>query len=69
VFDHGINLGTIPIAYHIGGVADFNGDGKADLVLENTATGSRAIWFLNNGVYSSSGNLTATPTNWRIVDH
>jgi hypothetical protein len=52
-------LGTVHVIYHIAGVADFNGDGKADLVWENTATGTRAIWFLNNGVYSSAGTSPA----------
>jgi len=69
VLDHGISLGTVPIIYHIAGVADFNGDGKADLVWENTATGSHAIWFLNNGVFSSSGTLPSVPTTWHIVNH
>jgi 5-methyltetrahydrofolate--homocysteine methyltransferase len=33
--------------WRIAGVGDFNGDGKGDLVWQNTATGQRSIWFLD----------------------
>ena len=49
-------------------VKDFNGNGYDDLVLENTATGERLIWLLNNGAYSST--LSTLPTaapSWHIV--
>jgi FG-GAP repeat len=42
----------LPLTWHIAGAGDFNRDGKADLVWENTTTGQRAIWFLKNGVIS-----------------
>ena len=44
-------------------------DGYADLVLENTSTGQRAIWFIKNGVYSSSFYLPTVPVVWKIEDH
>jgi hypothetical protein len=46
---------------------DFNGDGYADLVCENTSTGQRGIWLLKNGVYSSSINLPTVPVQWHIA--
>ena len=46
---------------------DFNGDGQADLVLENTVTGQRAIWLLKNGLYSSGYYLPSAPTQWHIA--
>jgi hypothetical protein len=46
---------------------DFNGDGYADLVWENTTTGGRVIWLLVNGVYSSAINLPTVPPNWHIA--
>jgi kumamolisin len=46
---------------------DFNGDGFADLVLENITTGERAIWFLQNGVFSSSTYLPTVPVQWHIA--
>jgi hypothetical protein len=39
----------MPRARHIAGVGDFNGDGYADLVWENTINGGHSIWFLKNG--------------------
>ena len=48
---------------------DFNGDGYADLVWENTTTGQRVIWLLKNGVHSSSINLPTVSPAWHIVDH
>jgi hypothetical protein len=46
---------------------DFNGDGFADLVWDNTSTGQLAIWLLKNGVYSSESNLPATSPSWHIA--
>jgi FG-GAP repeat len=56
-----LTLPTIPIAWRIAGVGDFNGDGNADLVWENTVTGQRAIWLLKNGVFSSGTNSPTVP--------
>src|ERR1700722_2198881 len=46
---------------------DFNGDGFADLVWDNTSTGQLAIWFLKNGVFSSESNLPPTSLSWHIA--
>jgi hypothetical protein len=46
---------------------DFNGDGNADLVWEDTITGQRAIWLLKNGVFSGAINLPTVPVQWHIV--
>jgi hypothetical protein len=46
---------------------DFNGDGYADLVFENTASGGRVIWFLVNGVYTSSISLATVSPTWHIA--
>jgi hypothetical protein len=50
-------------------VSDFNGDGNADLVLENTKTGQRCIWFLKNGAVSSGTYLPTVDVQWHIADH
>jgi AMMECR1 domain-containing protein len=46
---------------------DFSGAGYADLVWENNSTGQRAIWFLKNGVFSSSIYLPTVPVEWHIA--
>jgi hypothetical protein len=62
-----INLHTVANAWNIAGAGDFNRDGFADLVWENSSTGQRAIWFLKNGVLSSSIYLPTVALDWRIV--
>lgn len=46
---------------------DFNGDGSADLVLENSVTGHRMVWLLRNGVHFSSFALPTIPPAWHIA--
>jgi hypothetical protein len=53
--------------WHVVGAGDFTGDGKADLVLENTATGVRVIWILDNGNFDHTVNLGTVPSSWHIV--
>jgi hypothetical protein len=59
----------MPLTWQIAGVGDFNGDGFADLVWQNTSTGQVAIWFLKNGVISSGLYLPTMPLTWQIEDH
>jgi predicted alpha-1,2-mannosidase len=49
------------------GAADFNGDGKPDLIWQNTASGQRAIWLMNGTTYLSSVSLGTVATDWDIV--
>src|SRR3984893_14097623 len=59
--------GTPPPGGPPGIAKDFNGDGFADLVFENTATGQRAIWFLNHGFYQGSTYLPTADPSWHIA--
>jgi hypothetical protein len=54
---------------HIAGAADFDGDGQADLIWENTTTGERVIRFLKAGILSGIFSLPTEPTSWHIVNH
>ena len=62
-------IGTIggPLVQGSGVPRDFNNDSSADLVWEDTVTGQRAIWLLNNGVYSSSIALPSIDPHWHIA--
>ncbi len=62
-------LPTVSTQWHIAGAGDFFATGKAGLVWENTATGQRAIWSLQNGALQSSSLLSTVSTDWKIVDH
>ena len=46
---------------------DFNGDGKPDLVWQNTVTGDRYLWLMNGTGFSSSTYLGTIGTQWRIA--
>lgn len=54
-----INTIGTPLVQGSGVAKDFNNDGSADLIWENTINGQRLIWRMNNGVLSSSFNLPA----------
>jgi kumamolisin len=50
------------------GVAkDFNNDGFADLLWEQSATGQRLIWFMSKGVPVSSASLGTVDPSWHIA--
>ena len=49
------------------GGPDFNGDGQNDILWENTATGDRAIWFMNGTVVGTFSYLAGIPTAWQVV--
>jgi kumamolisin len=58
-------LAPVPLGHPV--AKDFNGDGYADLVWENTVTGQRLIWLLKNGVYSSTISLPTASPSWHIA--
>ena len=45
---------------------DFNGDGKADVLWQNTS-GSRALWLMNGSTFGNSIFLPSVATSWKIV--
>ena len=55
-------------------VADFNTDGRADLVWQHKTTGRFAVWFMSgatlvstSGFLTLSGTSTETETDWKLV--
>lgn len=49
--------------------SDFNGDGKADILWQNTSTGQRIIWLMNGTSLQSSVNLGTLGTSWSIRNY
>jgi FG-GAP-like repeat len=47
--------------------SDFNGDGKADILWQNTSTGQRIITLMNRTVIQSVVNLGTVATSWSIA--
>src|SRR5437016_14617461 len=60
--------GGVPLAWHIVGVGDVDGDGTGDLVWRHTQTGDVAVWLMN-GAAATTGPIVASsvPLAWQIV--
>ncbi|HEY0994972.1 MAG TPA: VCBS repeat-containing protein [Gemmatimonadaceae bacterium] len=58
----------VPTQWDIAAAADMNGDGKTDLVWQNTQTGERGVWLMNGNTYAGYAPLynDLVPTNWDI---
>ena len=46
---------------------DFNGNGKPDILWQNSMTGERAVWLMNGTVRASIVNLPYVPPQWHIA--
>jgi hypothetical protein len=56
--------------WQIHGVGDVDGDGRADLIWQNTATGALGVWLLNGTSVTRQQNLSiprVSDTHWQIV--
>jgi FG-GAP-like repeat len=54
--------------WHLVGAGDFDNNGQADLVWENATTGVRAIWLMNDGVFTGNTiSLGTVSTQWHIA--
>jgi hypothetical protein len=52
--------------YSFVGAADYNGDGKLDLILRNSVTGANAVWIMNGTSYVSTIDLPFVNSNYEI---
>lgn len=57
---NGLIGSPVSLQWRIGGLADFDGDGKNDLVMTNEITGQVEIWYLNGLNVKSTQSLNAS---------
>jgi FG-GAP-like repeat len=63
----GAIIGNPGTAYSVATIGDYNGDGKADLALQNSTTNDIAVWLMN-GSTLVSGVLIGNPgAGWKAV--
>jgi hypothetical protein len=49
---------------------DFNGDGKSDILFQNSASTRLYVYGMNGLTVAGSGSVSLTPaTGWGVVDH
>ena len=60
-----VTLTVDPAASHP--AADFNGDGKSDLLWQNVTTGARYVWQMDGSAFIASHYLGAVATQWSIA--
>jgi hypothetical protein len=48
---------------------DGRGDGKADILWQNSSTGQRGIWLMNGTTLQSTVSLGAVATSWTIRNY
>jgi hypothetical protein len=67
----GGNVGGAPgTSWQVIGAEDFNGDGKSDILWQNTTAGQAAIWEMNGTTVIGGGNAGGAPgTSWHAVKH
>ncbi|MGZ8155836.1 MAG: FG-GAP repeat domain-containing protein, partial [Burkholderiales bacterium] len=54
--------------WSVAGLADYNGDGKADVIWRNTKTGDNGIWFMDGVTRTSSALFANVPdAQWTIA--
>ena len=53
--------------WQVVGVADFNGDGKPDLLWQHRTAGALAVWYLDGVRRTWGADVGATDPTWQVV--
>src|SRR5687768_7213264 len=64
-----VDLYIVNYEWQIAGVADFDGDAKADILMRNILSGELSVWYMNGAEVVDAPLLaTSKPLPWRVVD-
>ncbi len=64
----GVNTRVVSPSWQIAGIADFDHDGKYDILFRNGLTGGLSIWKMNGASVTSFTDLPSKALPWRVVD-
>jgi hypothetical protein len=59
---------VVDLNWRVATTADYNGDGKSDILWHNITTGHNTLWTINGTTRTSASVVTRRPdTNWKVV--
>ena len=53
--------------WHVTGAGDFDGNGSADVLLENSSSGAVGTWLLDGGAVQSFAFMSIEAPGWRVA--
>jgi hypothetical protein len=62
-----VSVGFVTPDWSIAGTGEFTGDGSVGIVWQNTETGERGIWLMDETAYAGWLDLDTVPIEWSMV--